>query len=126
MSDIIEIPSQCLEVTPGYVWELSLDILFENERLEDLNSWNLESVIWGKNEKIITLSKDNGLYIQNEILEDDSIIQVVTIKLTEEQTLLLKRYPKPNFSLTLTEPDSDNHVYFVGTMVFSKYPPKCL
>ncbi len=126
MNNIIEIPSQCLEVTPGYSWELSLDVLFEGDRIEDIDLWDLEVVIWGRNDKLFTLIKGNGLFIENETLDDDSIIKVITIKLTEEQTLSLKSYPKPNFSLTIREPNEGATIYFVGTYVFSKYPPKCL
>lgn len=126
MSNIVELPEQCLEITPGYVWELSLDIKFNKERIEDIDLWDIESIMWGKNEKLIVLNKGNGISIKNHELEDGSIIKLVSIRLTEEQTLLLKKYTKPNFSLNIKAPEDDYITYFVGYISFSRFPPKCL
>lgn len=118
------LPASVTTITPGYAWELVLDVQFAGERPDDWPDWGIRMHIWHDTAALrLTLEQGAGISIEPVELAQGLTAPVPVIRLTAAQTEALRPSGLVHYVIDLTAPGGEPEDYLAGTITRIYAPP---
>lgn len=125
MAQRASLPEASTTITPGYSWELILDVLFDNVRPDDWGLWGVRMLVWSE---LVGAKMEPGSGVtfepQTGLLNAGGPVVVPVIRMTGAQTELFRNAPTINYILDLKPPEGEEIPYLGGSMRLAPTPPR--
>ena len=124
MSYRAALPQEAATITPGYSWQIILDVLFDGERPQDWQFWDVRMHVWSDDFRF-TLSPGAGVSFEPvDDLEGETFPRIVPVlTMTEAQTNLARGTKPTHYLIDFKAPGGLREDYFAGPLSRIFAPP---
>jgi len=114
-------PAEIMTVSPGYPWQLFLDVKFDGTRPADWSLWQVRMHVWADGFAGFSLVPGQGVSFES-LAQGGATIPV--IRMSGAQTESLRNLAGPIFyTIDLQPPDGEVEDYFAGNISRTFSPP---
>jgi hypothetical protein len=118
------LPQEAATITPGYSWQIVLDVLFDGERPQDWEMWEIRMHVW-TDEVSFKLTPGDGVSFEPiEDLEGETFPRILpVITMTAQQTEVLRGAKPAHYVIDFKAPGGERDDYFAGPLSRVFAPP---
>lgn len=118
-------PAAIMTVSPGYPWQLVLDVKFDGERPTDWPLWRIRMHVWADDFVGFSITTGHGISIEPVTLPgEQASVEIPVIRMTGAQTESLRLLKSaPLYTIDLQPPGGEVEDYFAGNISRSFSPP---
>jgi hypothetical protein len=124
MAQRAALPQAAVTITPGYSWQLDLDIAFDGERPDDWDQWVVRMHVYSETVRF-TLKPGDGVTFEAvpDLPNASAPVVIPIIRMSAARTESLRDAKLIHYTIDLKAPGDEAEDYFAGSLSRVPGPP---